>query len=313
MNWLHSITNFELILLTVFAVVYLLFFVRIWRLSKYLTKVSRIILVKFALRSIYLALLIIALLGPSFKTGEVNSGNTVRNIHLIMDMSASMEASDLTPSRLEKLKIELLNIVNTFPDNRYSVMIFSGQAHWQIPLTQDTRLILDFIEGINPGLMPSEGTNINAPFTLIENYARSNPSTVKGDLLLLTTDGEFYSRPDESLLKKIKEAGIHSFILGVGTENGGSLPYSSNEEARYSRLSKREIQELARPLGARIFYLSESENDFQELAARINLLPGRLVSKNLEDTTSNKYSNFLLAGILLAMADFLFIIKIFKF
>jgi Ca-activated chloride channel family protein len=314
MNWIRNISAFEIGIIALFLLLYLIFFFRVWRAGKYFIRPSRLIFVKFALRAIYLALLIIALLGPSFGNTEIVNRSGGKNIHIIMDMSASMKATDLTPSRIDKVKSELINLISSLSSNRFSVMVFSDQAHWQIPLTLDVQLVRDFIQGVYPDLMPGPGSNINAPLETLALHLQSGKKKDK-EVLFLITDGEFYQSADARWINTIRNAASAIIILGVGTEAGGIIPDSdSGKQTASSHLDKMELMSLSNKLNGKLFFMDNQRSDFPDIIAEIKQLP-EYTTKDTpqENTQSNKYSNFLLAGILLAMVDFLIIIKLFKF
>ena len=312
MNWLRTFSSYEYGIIAVFLLLYFYFFFKVWRLGKILTRPSRLIFIKFGLRSLYLALFVIALLGPSFGSTESKARAAARDIHLIIDMSASMKSSDLSPSRADKVKIELINLVNDLRTNRFSIMVFSNQAHWQIPLTFDLQLIKDFLQGIRPDLMPAPGSNVNAPLALLNNYAENSTPAAGKESVIWVTDGDFYSEPDPTLLQSLKSRGFQLFILAVGTETGGPVSITEEGNVNYSSMNKAMLSQLAEELGTRLFYLNDERNDLPQIGQQIKQTGYSMVTTQKEDVSTNKYSNFLLAGILLVMTDFLINIKLFK-
>ena len=146
MSWAKSLSFTELILIGLFLVLYAGYFVRVFLVATKLGTSYRKVLLKFALRSLYFALLIIALLGPSFGESTREIKSIGKDIYVAVDLSASMNAYDIQPSRLEKVKFELKKIVSAFNSDRLGIIIFTSEAFVQCPLTYDQSALNLWIE-----------------------------------------------------------------------------------------------------------------------------------------------------------------------
>ncbi len=107
-----------------------------------------------------------ALLGPAFGEARREVQSVGKDIFLAIDLSQSMNANDVQPTRLEKMKFELKNIVGTFTSDRIGLIIFSSEAFMQCPLTYDQNALNIFIETLHSGLVPNTGTDFGPPLKM---------------------------------------------------------------------------------------------------------------------------------------------------
>ncbi|MFM7858330.1 MAG: VWA domain-containing protein, partial [Flammeovirgaceae bacterium] len=124
----RSFSWFEVLVLALFVGFYSFYIVRLWRIGRVLNTPFYTILVKIALRISFLALLIIAYLGPSFGLAKREIKSIGKDIMICVDLSKSMDAFDIQPTRLEKIKYEMKKIVAAFNSDRVGVIIFSSEA-----------------------------------------------------------------------------------------------------------------------------------------------------------------------------------------
>src|SRR5258708_26446182 len=117
-------------------------------------------------RTVIFVLLIISFLGPSFGDAKKEIKSVGKDIMICVDLSKSMDAFDVQPTRLEKIKFELKKVVNSFNSDRIGVIIFSSEAFMQCPLTYDQNALDLFIETMNTNLVPASGTDFRPPFRM---------------------------------------------------------------------------------------------------------------------------------------------------
>ena len=163
MNWAYSLGASEFTLIAVFGVTYLFYAVRMHKIGKTLNTSAHKWLFKFILRAVYFSLLIVALLGPSFGESFREIKSVGKDIFLCVDLSESMNAFDIQPTRLEKVKFELKNIVEAFNSDRIGLIMFSSEAFMQCPLTYDKNALGLFIQAMNTQLVPNTGTDFAPP------------------------------------------------------------------------------------------------------------------------------------------------------
>ena len=130
-------------------------------------------------RTIYFALFMIAVLGPSFGGSKKEVKSVGKDIMICVDFSKSMDAFDIQPSRLEKIKFEMKKVVEAFNSDRIGIIIFSSEAFMQCPLTYDQNALNLFIETMNSGLVPSSGTDFGPPLRMaLKKLEENRRSTI---------------------------------------------------------------------------------------------------------------------------------------
>ena len=178
--------------------------------------------VKFCLLLAALALLIVMVARPQM--GSKISHDKRQGIETIicLDISNSMLAQDVAPSRLEKSKMLIENLVDKFSNDKIGLVVFAGDAFVQLPITSDYVSAKMFLQNINPTLIQSQGTNIaqaidvaRKSFTQQENVGRA---------IIVITDGENHEPGAEEAAEVAKKNGINVYILGIGTSKGAPIP-----------------------------------------------------------------------------------------
>lgn len=178
--------------------------------------------VKFVLLLSALSLLIIALarpqMGIKLSQEERNGIETI----IALDISNSMTATDVVPSRLAKSKLLVENLVDKFSNDKIGLVIFAGEAFVQLPLTNDYVSAKMFLQDINPSLITTQGTDIARAIELSTNSFSQQANI--GKAIILITDGEDHEGGAVEAAKKAMKKGINVFILGVGSTKGVPIP-----------------------------------------------------------------------------------------
>ena len=188
-------------------------------------------LVKFALAELILTLLILIVARPQI--GNKIANNTSREgIEVIMalDISNSMLATDVVPSRLDKSKLMVEGLMNKFTKNKLGLIVFAGDAFVQLPITSDYVSAKMFLDNINPSLIGTQGTDIGKAINLAMHSF--TPNTQTGKAIVVITDGEDNEGGAEAMAKQAQEKGIKVFILGIGSTQGATIPMPNGEDLR---------------------------------------------------------------------------------
>lgn len=322
MTWVYSFGTTELIFILIFFLLYLAYAYRYFRVAKALNQSRFNIVPKFIIRSLAFALLIIALLGPSFGADKKEVKSIGKDIMIAIDLSQSMNAYDIAPTRLEKVKYELKNIVESFNSDRIGLLIFSSEAFVQCPLTYDQNALNLFIETLNTGLVPSSGTDFGAALTMAYDKLNAEEEQAtekqKSKIVILISDGEDFGDNTDQAVEDIKEAGIRLFSLGVGTEKGSRINVrngfkrNNSGEVVVSKLNPESLQDIAYNADGEYFEINNSTNEVGKLIATINTIEGELKDTRFIDTSANKYFYFLGAALLLLFIDVLWGKKVIK-
>ena len=320
MSWFNSLGTFEYVSIGVFLVAYLLYTFRVFRLSRFLGTLHGSVIPKFILRSALFALIMIALLGPSFGSDSKEVKSIGKDIMIAIDLSNSMNAIDVQPSRLEKIKNELSNIIEEFNSDRIGLIIFSSEAFVQCPLTYDQSALNLFTETLSSRLVPNTGTDFGPALSLALDKLDVEKSSLeaKAKIIILISDGEDFGDKTSTVRAEIRDQGIKLFTLGVGTTQGSKIQdgngFKKDQEGVdvVSKLNRNSLKELAARTGGEYFEINQRQNDVSRLINSINSVEGQLRDARLVDVSANKYIYFLLAALILLVIDMLTTIKTIK-
>ncbi len=150
-------------------------------------------------------------------------------IVIAIDVSNSMLARDVSPSRLQKAKQMLSKIVDARNNDKVAIVVFAGESYIQLPLTTDTQSAKLFLESIDPSMVPVQGTAIGSAIDMGITCFSSDKEV--GKAMVLITDGENLEGDAVEVAKRAKDAGIRVNVVGIGSTEGSPIPVSaeSNE------------------------------------------------------------------------------------
>ena len=320
MEWIKNIDYIEIILISLFTIFYFLYFIKFKKIDKSIPVNFNKILIKFFLRSTYFLLFILSILGPYFGESKKEIEIVGKDIMIAVDLSESMNANDIQPSRLEKIKFELKKIINEFYSDRIGIIMFSNDAFVQCPLTYDKNALNLFVETLNTGLVPNTGTDFGPPLKIsLEKLKNddSKPNTNKSKIILLISDGEDFGKNTNQYINEIKNSSIKLFTLGIGTEKGinlispnGKIKKDQNGNNVITKLNSASLKKIASVSNGRYYEITNNKNEIKQLINQINSLEGNIKDSIELDISKNKYHYFLLLGIFLFVIDFLFTFKV---
>lgn len=310
-SWYRELGLTELIFIVAFLLLYILYLARVIRVARSLNTPFTTVFLKLFPRSLFFALLIIAILGPSFGGSKKEVKSIGKDIMICVDLSKSMDAFDIQPTRLEKVKNEMIKLVGAFSSDRIGIIIFGSEAFMQCPLTYDQNALKLFIETMNTGLVPVGGTDFGPALQMalkkLENED-GQPSETKSKVIILISDGEDFGQETDENVSEIESRDIKLFTLGIGTEKGGNI-YAGNGVKKdregnsvVTKLNSRSLRAIADKTGGQYFEINETKNDVSRLINTIGKIEGELRDARFVDVTANKYFYFLaIAGILLLL------------
>ncbi len=316
--WFRDFGWTEIVFVLIFITFYAIYIAKIVRIGRSLNTPFQNIFIKLFIRSIIFALLIVAFLGPSFGDSKREIKSVGKDIMICVDLSKSMDAFDIQPTRLEKIKFELKKVVAAFNSDRIGIIIFSSEAFMQCPLTFDQNALNLFIETMNSSLVPSSGTDFGPPLkmALSKISNEDGPSTQqKSKVIILISDGEDFGEETTEITNLIEEKDIKLFTLGVGTEKGGQIyagrAYKTDRQGNtvVSKLNSTALRSLASKTGGQYFEINESRNDVSRLINTISHIEGELRDARFVDVTANRYFYFLLGALILLVLDILINVK----
>ena len=138
-----------------------------------------------------------------------------------------MLAQDVQPSRLDKSKLMIENLINSFINDKIGLVVFAGEAYVQLPITSDYVSAKMFLSDITPNLISAQGTDIARAIRV--SLSSFTQQKGVGKAIILITDGEDNEGGVLEAVKEAKEKGVNVFILGVGDSKGAPIPLGNGE------------------------------------------------------------------------------------
>lgn len=174
-----------------------------------------------------LTFLIIALVNPKMGAKMEKVKRQGIDIVFAVDVSKSMLAEDVAPSRLEKSKQIVSQIINQLGGDKIGIIAYSGSAFPVLPMTSDYAVAKMFLQTMNPEMISSQGTSIDQAIDLAANdFFEKKDRTSK--LLVIISDGEDHSDNAQNAAEEAEKMGLKIVTIGVGTEKGKSIPLKKN-------------------------------------------------------------------------------------
>jgi len=240
---------------------------------------------KILIRYFGILSLIVAIAGV--KTGVSVKPVERKGVDVIfcIDVSLSMDAQDIKPSRIDKVKFEMSKIVDSLKGDRIGIVVFSGSNFLYLPLTMDYDASKLFIKSIDTSMISSRGTDIpNAIKTSVE--ALGNDET-KQQIIFLFSDGEDHSKNTLENIAYLIEDKIDLHVIGVGSTKGSLIPISdkensfikdSNGELVISKINSDFLRQIAQMNNGKNLRISKSEPVSENIIDIINLGEDSLIS-----------------------------------
>lgn len=258
--------------------------------------------VKFWLSVAALTLMIVMLarpqMGSKISHEERNGIETI----IAMDISNSMLAEDVVPSRLQKSKMLVENLVDHFTNDKIGLVVFAGDAFVQLPITTDYVSAKMFLQDINPSLIQTQGTDIARAISLSMNSFTQQKGL--GKAIILITDGEDHEGGALEAAKEAKKKGINVFILGVGSSNGAPIPLGNGDYMRdnagntvMTALNEQMCRDVAKA-GSGTYIHVDNTSDAQE---KLNDELSRLQKGETDNVVYSEYNEQFQAFALLAL------------
>ncbi|MEM7657992.1 MAG: VWA domain-containing protein, partial [Bacteroidota bacterium] len=267
-------------------------------------------LLKLGLRGLGFILLFIAMLGPYWGTKEESTTMSSREIYLLLDVSASMNAQDVMPSRLDKAKQTLTELIRQMKGEKIGLILFTEQAYVQCPLTRDHQAVQLFLELAQPQQFTQTGTQFRSALAVaMDRFINVDKTSQKiGRGIVLVSDGEDFGDKYVSLVERLKGANITVFPLGVGTYEGAPIPHFANDSRdgfkRYedgtmaiSRLVEDDLRSMADEFGTDYLHLDDPFLDVGMLREQIYERTASPVETSSEEISNNTYQLFVFLSV----------------
>lgn len=207
-------------------------------------------------RFLYFSMLILifSASGPQIGTRLAPLDRKGIDLVFAIDVSTSMNAEDVKPSRLEKAKFEISQMIRQLKGDRISLIVFAGSSHMYLPLTTDYEAARLFLDQIDTNMIPTQGTALSS--ALQTGLSAFTEDESKYKVLVLVTDGEDHEGQAIDLASKASDRGMIIHTVGVGTESGSLIPF----------IDKNGIREYKRDNTGRLVTSILNENILNEIA-----------------------------------------------
>ncbi len=268
---------------------------------------------KRALILIALLMAVLALCQPHFSKKEIEVERTGVDVLILVDVSQSMLARDIAPTRLDKAKLELETLVEKLKQDRVGIIAFAGDAFIQCPLTTDHNAVKIFLSSVNPNLVPTPGTKIGRAIQVAMRAFMDTDKAFKAMILL--TDGEDQGSDPLNQAKAAKAAGIKIFTIGIGTPSGSTLPGISGETSTLkkdlkgnivlSKLDEGLLRRIAAETGGTYYRASRGEIEIEDLSRRVREMTQKGLKKSRSFEYQENYQIFLILAVLALFLEIL--------
>ena len=248
--------------------------------------------VKFGMTLAAIGLFAILLARPQFGSKLETVKRQGVEVMIALDISNSMLAQDIQPSRLEKAKRLVAQLVDKMENDKVGMIVFAGDAFTQLPITSDYISAKMFLESIDPSLISKQGTAIGAAIDLASRSF--TPQEGVGRAVILITDGENHEGGTMEAVTAIRDKGIQVNVLGVGLPEGAPIPILGENDYRRDRegnvivtsLNETMCQEIAKA-GNGIYVRVDNTNNAQKV---INQEINKLAKADVETQVYTEFN-----------------------
>ena len=237
--------------------------------------------------------LIVALAGPKIGTEVREVKQRGVDMLIALDVSASMNAEDVRPSRLEKAKFEINRLIERLDGDRVGLIVFTGEAFLQSPMTLDYSALRLFLEIVSTDQMPSSATDFASAlevaeqaFSALDSEEQENPmANTAARVLLIISDGEDHEQEYEDALKSLTDTQVSIYTLGIGTTAGTTIPlyeegtgalvgYKRDRQGQVitTALQRDALQKIASQGGGSYYQIDRGNSGIDAFLARVDEL-----------------------------------------
>jgi len=270
-----------------------------------------------AVLAVAVCLLIIAMARPQYGVKPVLVKRAGIDVMILLDVSKSMAATDVKPSRIERARAEVdEKLIQALEGNRIGLIAFAGASFIECPLTLDASAVRMILASVDAGSIPAPGTNIGAAIeAAVKAFEKSRAKTKAA---IVITDGENLEGDVDAAVEKAVDAGLVIFTVGIGSEAGAPVPelddsgavvgYKTDEKGAtvITRLDAGSLRRIAETGGGE-FYVSRGRSlDLSDLVGRLKKMEKTDITSREFTEYEDRYQPLVLAALLLLAAEFAF-------
>ena len=280
----------------------------------FLTRKVNLNSIKIKNRFTFLGLffLTIAASGPQIGTRVRPVERKGVDLVIVLDTSKSMDANDVTPSRLSKAKLELNKLIKTLNGDRVAIIVFAGSSHLYLPLTTDYEAALLFLNEIETDMIPNQGTSLSS--ALNTALMAFTEELEKFKVVLLVTDGEDHEGEAIDVAKRATMAGMIINTVAVGSDEGGLIPIESNNKYKLdkkgrlvtSKVDQAILKDIAKAGNGSFYWFSNNRDSYIDIENGINKMEKKVISTHEYAEYDDRYQLFGLISLSFFLVSFIY-------
>lgn len=266
--------------------------------------------VKFYLQLLAIILLIIVLAQPQIGSKTTTEKREGIEVMIALDVSNSMLAEDIQPSRLEKAKQVVSRLIDDMSDDKVGLIIFAGDAFVQLPITSDYISAKMFLSSISPELISRQGTAIGSAIDMgIKSFGdMKNPV---GRAIVVITDGENHEDDAIGAAKLAADNGIKVYVIGMGKPEGSPIPIPGTMSFRkdrednvvVSQLNEQMCESIARAGGGIYTRADNTNNATRIISKELDTLSKAEMTTEVFSDYNEQFQSFAIIALLLLVVD----------
>ena len=280
------------------------------RLSPNISNLKPIIKICFMI--IGISMFIIAMINPKIGTKIETFQRLGVDIVFAVDVSKSMLAEDIAPSRIEKSKQLVGQVINNLGGDRIGIVAYAGKAFPQLPLTTDYSSAKMFLQNMNTDMLSSQGTAIDEAIRLSSTYFDQDQSIER--LLFIVSDGEDHNDLSYEMADLASKNNISIYSIGVGTEKGSPIPIKKNGivmsykkdingEVVITKLNKNYLENISDKTKGKYIDGSVTENVINEVIEILENTEKKEFDTQKFSEFKDQFQWFILIGFVLIVID----------
>ena len=267
--------------------------------------------IKIALLTLAAGFMVLALARPQTGSKLRTVESQGREIVLVVDVSNSMLAEDVSPSRMDRTRYAITRLVERMNNDRIGIVAFADEAEVLLPITGDYKMAESITKRLSPDLIAEQGTDISKALEVaLLSFTRSTQSS-KSRVVILITDGEAHDDSCEAAIEQAKAEGAIICAIGIGTPEGiplkinGEIMEDGDGKMVVTKLGEPLLQQLAEATGG---IYTRSRNDsfgLEEIVARLDEMEATELSLMTFEEYDEQYQWFLGVALLLLVVEML--------
>lgn len=260
------------------------------------------------------SILIFAASGPQIGIRLAPIDRKGLDLVFCIDVSSSMRGTDIKPTRLDKSKFEVSQMIQNLKGDRVAIIVFAGSSHLYLPLTTDYEAAHLFLDQIDTNMIPTQGTALSSAIETGLSAFSEDDSKYK--VLILITDGEDHEGEAISLARQASKRGMIIHTIGVGTIAGSLIPninssgiteYKKDSSGKLvtSQLNEKILEEIAEAGRGAFIRFNNKPANYKNILNQIDSMEKRTVKSHVYSEFEEQYQKFGILSLCLMITSML--------